>query len=177
MIISIIGSSSINRIAKILGKSEDEIKQMIGEVAKIVAESGSWILAVPEGAQKVFIQKYKEFGGKKAIALIPEGDKKWGFGWLEENICDEKMNCGTWIDLPYFIMSNCDLVIQMAFGAGTISELVFLNYPWEDRPKPKVLSIKDFLRNGKLPEEFGFGKKDIDYISIKELKKKLKELC
>jgi hypothetical protein len=175
MIVSVIGSQNVEKLAKILGKNKKEINEMISEVAKIIAESGNEIIAVPEGLQGFFMKKYKEFGGKKAIGVVPKEDKQWGHEWLEHHLCDETLNAKTWFEQPFFMMTDCDIVVMMGFGLCTIGELSFLKFPWSrKKPKPKVLVVKEFLR-GKLPEELSYDLKDyIEYVSLKELKKKLK---
>lgn len=173
MIISIIGNSNLNKMSKLLNKSKEEIEQMIAETARIVAESGNEILAVPDYAQAFFIKKYKEASGKKAIGSVPLDDKRWGCSWLEQDICDEVMNTGNWLENSYEIMINADLVLMIGYGPGTISELMFLKYPWKaEKPMPRVLIIEDFLR-AKIPEELAFNMKNIEYIKLSELKEAL----
>lgn len=170
MIVSIIGSSNLGRMARILNKSKDEIKDLISETAKVIADSGYDILIVPDSAQAFFAKKYREFGGKRVIGAIPKKDKVWGYSWLEEDLCDEVWDAGTWLEQPYFIVSNCDLVVMMGLAPGVVGELSFFKYDWKaEKPMPTVLVVEDFLRQ-RFPEELGFDLENIKYVKLNELK-------
>jgi hypothetical protein len=170
MIVAIIGSRWISKIAKVLGKDQERIKQMISQTARIVAESGMDIIAIPEGTQAFFMKEYKKFGGRKAIGVIPKQDKRWGYSWLESKICDKVVDSGTWTENPYYLVTHCDIVLMLSFGLGTTSELVYFKYPWKKK-KPKLFAVKEFLR-GRMPPELEL--KEMSYVSLKDLRRKLR---
>ena len=177
MIVSLIGNGSLSKLAKVLGKTEDEVKQELSKVAKKLAELNIEIYLVPEGVQSFIATEYKKFGGKKVIGSIPREDKIWGIDFLNLDIIDEEVDCTDWFKQPYSIVTNCDKILMLGMGQMTIGELGYIKYNYKFSHNSKNLFVyTPLLNQDKLLPEFTLDIEPlVHYVhSIEELGKILK---
>ena len=154
----------------IIGPSKIIGKEKIKEVAKIISKKNYEIVITPDkgSASEFFAQEYIKNSGKKIWEIVPENDKEFGYKeWINLEL-GEIINCGTWRNQPEKFNEETDILICIGYAVGVLMEIGYSKW---FKPKP-VYIIKEFI-SGRLPVEI---EKNLDlrYVSINELKEKLK---
>ncbi|NQU98219.1 hypothetical protein HQ533_02025 [Candidatus Woesearchaeota archaeon] len=170
MRIGIIGPTRIDKFCAATGFEESEYRHFLEKVAEILAEGGYEIIVTPSytSAPGLVTQVYKDLKGKKVIGVVPEDDTEFGWFDLDETIPDEVINCGTWRNQPETFCESSDILLVIGLSTGAMIELCYSKW----FKVKKLLILKDFLSNKLHPEI----EKDLDveYISIQELKEKIR---
>lgn len=175
MKLGIIGPTQWQRNCKIIGVSEKEFLGEIKKIAETVFSLGFEITINPHknGASFEFALEFKRLGGK-VFGIVPLQDKEFGIDYLDQSVCDEIIDCGTWRNQPESLNENCEAMLCLGFSSGTINEVAFSKWFPVGQKSKKVLVVKEFISK-ELPSE---SVKDInlEYILLGQLEKKLKEL-
>jgi len=154
MKIGIIGPTKIN----------EKEKEIIKQIAK-ASKNYKIILTPDKGVAEFFSQEYKKNNGEEIIGIIPKEDKEFGYNWLNLDIIDKEINCKTWRNQPETLDENSDILICFGLSPGSMIEICYTKWF-----KAKIYLIKELCEN--LPKKTR-EKLDIEYISYKELIKKL----
>lgn len=162
MKIGIIGPSKISYVEEI----NKDAKNIISELAKIVAESEDKIVVTPDkgSVSEFFAQEYLKFNGKKVFEILPLDDKEFGYKeWINISL-GEHISCGTWRNQPEKLNEETDILLCVGYAVGVLSEIAYSKW---FKPKP-VYIIKELV-SGKLPCEIEKSL-DLRYVSYKNLK-------
>jgi hypothetical protein len=156
MLVSVLGSTDFEKIAKLSGKKKEGVKRLYADVGEALARAGVELLIVPDAALLVVADSYKKAGGKKVIGVVPRQDRIWGIKHLEPNLrcLDEEISDADWLDVPYLTVSKPDKVVCVTVSSGVLCELAYVK--WLKKfglAKKKVIVFKNFLRSGRLPAE------------------------
>lgn len=171
MRIGVIAPSKISYIADATGKSEAEVKNMLSEVADILAENKAELIITPDKNSPLeFIGKqYLKLKGK-VNEVLPLDDKEFGYKeWVNVDL-GEAINCGTWRNQPEKTNEVTDMLICVGYGVGVLIEICYSKW---FKPKP-IFIIKELV-SSELPIEVNQSL-DLRYISIKELDNRIKGL-
>lgn len=151
---------------KIYSKNIIKRKLLLDKVAKIIAESGNSIVLTPDknSLLEYFGKRYLDFHGKEIWIVAPTKEKD----------CKEHLNtslgkvvsCTDWDRQADEFNRQGDILICLGFSWGALKEIACSQY----FNKKKIYILKEFISR-KLPQELNFL---VDYISIKQLKEKLK---
>ncbi|MFH1054063.1 MAG: hypothetical protein V1740_06615, partial [Candidatus Woesearchaeota archaeon] len=165
--IGILGPVNIDIFCKVLKLKRLDYLNQINELAGKIAKGKHSIVIVPHkgSIQSIFTQYYKRCKGRKVIGIIPKDDTEWGIDYLDQEICDEIVDAGTWRNSPEKLDEESDILVCLGFGPGTIVEIGHTKWFKVD----KIYIIKDFITQ-KLPDEIN-GQLPIEYISLEDLKK------
>jgi hypothetical protein len=152
----------------IIGPSEVLDRKRISELAGIVAESGSEIVATPDidSSSELFAKEYKKKGGKGVWEVVPLDDEEFGYDYLNTEL-GKKINCGTWRNQPEKLNEETQALICIGYSSGVLIEIGYTKW---FNPKP-VYIIKEMVSE-KFPKEIN-QRLDLRYISISDLKKEL----
>ena len=179
MKVSIIGAGDISKIHRYSKMSEENVKKLIDDVGKFLAEKGVEVVIVPARGIPYEIAKiYKKNNGKKVIGAVPKEDKRYGVMHIKEylDIMDEEINVGNWYDLNGEIAAMGDLCICIGMSGGAMCDLCMLKYHYKYlNGKTKLIIFKNTLSQ-ELPKEIVEDLKgNLKYIeSIQELEEELK---
>jgi predicted Rossmann-fold nucleotide-binding protein len=168
MRIGIIGPSNVKAFCKASGMDENDYINEVLITAKTIAETKNKIIVVPQkkSISEIFAKEYKKSGGAKVFGLIPMDDTEFGIELLDEETCDEIINCVTWRNQVACLSEKSDLLLCLGFGAGTLGEICITKYF-----RSKVIVIEEFITQ-RLPKE---AERDLDvkYIRLKDIGKEL----
>jgi len=204
--ISIIGPGDIKyHYQEILKIKEKSLRKQINNIAKVLVKSNNSIAIVPDkGICLEIVKDYKKQGGKKALAVIPKNDNKYGIKHLKENLkeglFDSEINSKTWQEQLFNLGLYGDICLYLGSSIGSNAELLASAYRYNKLNKFKkdkkrfdkeiragsripltFMIYTPFLRSKKLPKETEAYLKEfgirLDYIkSPKELEEKLQKL-
>ncbi len=179
MKISILGAGDISKIHRFSKMSEKDIKTLIHDLGKLLAEQKHEIIIVPARGIPYEVAKiYKEYNGPKVIGAIPKDDKEYGTMHIKEylHISDEEFNIGNWYDLNGKIAAQGDIAICLGLSGGAICDVAMLKYHYKYlKNKTKLIIFKNTLSSKLHPELEEDLKGHLTYIkSIKELTELLK---
>ncbi len=151
----------------IIGPSRVREKEIISQLAKIIAGLGYEIVLTPDrgSSSEFFAQEYLNNNGKKVFEVVPLDDKEFGHDLINLEL-GEHINCGTWRNQSEKLNEETDVLLCVGYATGVLAEMAYTKW---FKPKP-VYIIKELVSK-ELPNEV---KLDIRYVSIKELKKILK---
>ncbi|RLG17373.1 hypothetical protein DRN63_03000 [Nanoarchaeota archaeon] len=137
---------------ELLGLSKDKFEKEIDNIARILAEQNYEIVLVPDrGVSFEVAKKYKKYGGKKVVGLVPLSDKDFGVDHLKpymeakmggKRIFDEFIDTGNWYkqDLIHCILG--DVVLVLGYSLGSLGELVYGLYLYKvfvgNKPEVKI---------------------------------------
>lgn len=145
---------------RIFNGNLEKTKELICEVARMIAESGHEIVLTPDKDSLLvyFGEKFLEYGGKKVNLVIPLDDdyEKYldvSFGKI--------VSCSMWNNQPRKFNEISDMFICIGYAWGGMSEIACTQY----FNKIKTYVLKEFVSE-ELPEELNFL---IEYIKIEEL--------
>jgi hypothetical protein len=144
----------------------EERKKIIDKVAKIIAKSRDEIVLTPDKGSllEYFGEKYLEYNGKKIWLILPIEDKDHE-KYLNTKL-GEVISCIDWDRQADEFNRQSDLFICLGYSWGAMKEIACAQY----FNKKKIYILKEFISE-ELPKELSFL---VEYISIKELKGKLK---
>ena len=180
MRLSLIGPGDIKyHFQELLKIPKKKFKSELEKIAQALVDSGVEIELLPDKGISFEIAKiYKQKGGKKVIAAIPQSDKTFGIKHLEQfinsEIIDEKVNTGDWYkhDLIKGLLGNA--VLYLGNSPGTNGELNYAVYLYKILTGRKegveiagkfihseiragkdytIFVYSPFLKSGKLSEE------------------------
>ena len=178
MKVSLFGSGDISKIQRFSKLSEEEVKKLIEDVGKLLAEKKVELVIVPSRGISYDVAKvYKEHKGPKIIGAIPKDDKDYGIKHIEEyrHISDKEINIGDWYDLNGRLAAQGDLSICIGLSGGGICNIAMLKYHYKYLGSKTKLIIFENTISSKLHAELEEDLKgNLTYInSIKQLKKLL----
>jgi hypothetical protein len=155
MLVSVIGSTNLEKVAMLSGKSLQELLDIYASVGKRLAELGAELLVVPDEGIVEVAKAYRAAHGPKVIGLVPRLDKVWGIKHILPYIgyVDEEISDIVWVDIPYEIVARPDYVIMLSRSTGVFAELAFVKWLYEAgkwREKKKVICFQ------KLPKEIEY---------------------
>jgi len=179
--VGIIGPTNIPKLSKLMKKPISFFLEKARIIGKILAEKDCelWINS-DKGMLAAIGRAYKKFGGKKCVVLYPKKGEPWPkdhtFPYIK--FADEIKKEPNWFWSNYNVIAIPDICICVGLGAGVLSELAYIKWNWQlkcGRLK-KLITIKELLREGKLPPEIEFDIKEIlEYIEkVEDLKDHLK---
>jgi hypothetical protein len=144
-------------------------RQKVSEIAKIIADSGNEVVLTADkgSSSEHFAWEYKKAGGKKIYSVLPLDDKEFGYDWVNVDL-GEKINCGSWRNQPEKLNEEAEVLVSIGHSIGGIIEMCYTKWF-----KPKPIYIITDIDDEKMPSVMK-EKLDIHYISISELKVKLK---
>lgn len=150
MKIGIIGPTDLKTWKEIIDIDNDLLNHKLNDIISEMIALDHKIIIVPQkDTLPGLISKiYKDKGGKKIYGVIPMDDTEFGTKLLNEDLCDEIINCATWRNQPESLCENSDLIIAFGLSEGTTIEIC--QNKWFG--KNKILIIQDFISN-KLPKE------------------------
>jgi len=176
MRLGIIGPTQWQKNCKSVGISE---KKYLGEAKKIAAllkNLGFEIVVNPHfgSVSHFFAQEFKRLQGK-VIGIIPKQDSEFGIDYLDQSSCTSTIDCGTWRNMAACFNENCQAMLCLGYSVGVLNEIAFTKWFGLQEKKPKkILVIKEFV-SARLPKE-SVKDLNIEYVSLKQLGKKLKQL-
>jgi len=94
MKVVVLGTGDITKIPRFTRISERELRSIIDELGKMIADKGYELIIVPDRGIPTEVAKvYRENDGKKVIGMVPVNDKKYGIKHLEPfiGLIDEKI--------------------------------------------------------------------------------------
>ena len=167
MRIGIIGPSNIKYLEKINKKA----KNIVLEIAKIVAESNNEIVITPDkgSASEYLAFEYIKNNGKKIYEVVPLNEEEFGLSWLNLDL-GKHINCNTWRNQPEKLNEETDILLCIGYAVGVLNEIAYTKW---FNPKPVYL-IKELISCG-LPKEIEESL-NLRYISINNLEKELTKL-
>ena len=150
MRIAIIGPSHIPRFLSLMRFRKETYLARINETATQVAKAGHDIVIVPhkKSVSEAFAATYSLYDGKKVVGIMPLEDLKWGFDFLNQEICDRIINCKTWYNVSKTLVENSDALLCLGFTPGSIIEIC--ETKWYRRKK--AIIVEDFVSQ-RLPKE------------------------
>lgn len=164
MKIGIIGPSNVKAFCKAKGVDEAGYLKEVEMLAKTIALTKNEIIIVPQkkSISEIFAKEYTKSGGVKVFGLIPMDDTEFGIEKLDEENCDEIINCVTWRNQAACLAENSKILLCLGFGAGTLGEICITKHF-----KAKVIVIEEFITQ-RLPKE---AERDLDiaYIKLEEI--------
>lgn len=137
--LALIGAGNIKyHYMEMLNISETNFKKQIEQIAKVLAETNTEIVLLPDkGACIEVAKQYKKFNGKKVIGTIPLEDKDFGITHLEkyintkidgEKLIDQQINTGTWYKQDLTIGTFGDAILMLGNSLGALGELTYAYY-------------------------------------------------
>lgn len=174
MKISLLGAGDITKISRHTDTSEQDLKKLIENLGKILAEKRHEIVIIPNKGIPLEISKiYKSRGGKKVIGVVPTQDKDYSLSHIQKflPLIDEKLEVDSWYDADGKIAAFGDICISIGMSPGVMRALTALKFHYKYKNcKTKLIIFENTLSSPIQPEiqeEI-----PINYInSIKELEK------
>jgi len=153
----------------IIGPSKVVNKLKISKVARIIADSKNEVVLTADigSSSEFFAEEYLKNKGKKIYSVLPLDDKEFGYDWVNVDL-GEKINCGTWRNMPEKLNEETDILVCIGYGAGVLAEIAYSKWF-----KPKKIYIIDEIESEKLPAKIN-KELNISYVSMSELEKILK---
>ena len=144
----------------LLSLTKEKISQHCDEIALALAESGAEIVLLPDrGICFDIAKKFKEFGGKKVIGVVPKSDKKFGINHLKayidfelkgKKLFDEIIDSGDWYSANQTHCLFGENILVIGFSLGSLGELSFGYYMYKlfSGGKPEVnVDLSKFNKN------------------------------
>lgn len=168
MKIGIIGPTNVTRFCEQINIDPVTYMAKITDLANLIAEKGHEIIIVPhkDSVSEFFALEYKKADGNNAIGMIPMDDIEHGIDMLDQECCDEIINCVSWRNQPETLAIESDMLISLGFSAGTMTEIYATKYYPKDK-KIKVIIIEDFITLN-LPIE-SIIDLNLNYVKLKEV--------
>lgn len=162
-----IGIIGPNLIKKVSISQVEKRKELLVEIAEIIAQSGNEIVLTPDKGSllEFFGTQYLKFGGKKIWIVAPMKDDAKDYLNLE---IGEIIDCDKWYRQPSKFSEESDLYVCVGYSSGVLSEIGASRY---FNPK-KIIIVKEFVTSN-LPKEINQSI-NLSYIHLKELETKLK---
>lgn len=172
MKVVILGTGDLTKIPRFTNISEEELKQLIVALGKLIAKKGHEIVIIPDRGIPVEIAKvYKENGGKKVYGIVPTKDKKYGTRHIQPyiHLIDEKIKVDSWYDADGEIAASGDVAIVVGMSPGIMREITVLKYHYRYlKSKTKLVWFRNTI-SSPIPKEIE-EEIPIDYIdSIEDL--------
>jgi len=172
MRISILGTGDLNKISRHTNLSEEELQELIKQIATILAQKGYELVIIPNQGIPFEIAKiYKQQGGKKVLGVVPTKDKDYGLNHIKEflSLIDEKIPVDSWYDADGKIAAFGDICISIGLSPGVLRALTALKFHYKYKNcKTKLIIFQNTLSSPihkEIEEEI-----PINYINtIKEL--------
>jgi len=178
MKVAVLGSGDVTKVHRFGKITEEKAKQLIKDVAELIADKKMDMVIVPaRGIPYEIAKAYKEVGGKKVIGLVPKKDKRFGVKHIQEyiHIIDEEVDIGDWYNLNGEIAAYGDYAICIGMSSGAMCDIAMLKYHYKYLESKTKLIIFENTISQKLPKEIEEEMKDLNYIkTIEELDKLLK---
>lgn len=122
---------------KFLKLNKKKFLKELEKIAKILAKLDIELVLLPDKGICFEIAKlYKQYGGKKVIAVLPENDKKWGVKHLlpylnaeielngkKLKVFDEKINSGDWYKQHFMFCLFSEVIFLLGISTGSMYEL------------------------------------------------------
>ena len=177
-VLGIIGPGDSGKNAQILGHSLGSSAAQIREIARSAAEIGIKKIAIVPHKGSVSEEFAKEFrrSGGKIIGVVPLRDKEFGISYLNQKLCDEIVNCGTWRNSAIRMNEICDTFLCLGFACGALNEIAFSKWFNKGKRRKKKILVCALRISSKLPKEI---EKDVNlaYVGgVAQLRQRLKEL-
>ena len=136
---ALIGAGNIAyHYQELLQISEEEFNKHIEQIAKILAETKTEIVLLPDKGVCIEVAKlYKQFNGPKVIATIPKDDTDFGIKHLAKYIntkvngkrlIDQEINTRTWYKQDLTICTFGDIILMLGNSLGALGELTYAYY-------------------------------------------------
>lgn len=173
MRVSVLGTGDLTKVPRHTKISEEELKQLINDLGKLIAQKGHEIVVIPDrGIPVEVVKAYKENSGKKVYGIVPTKDKKYGTKHIEPylKLIDDKIEVDSWYDANGEIAASGDVCIVIGMSLGIIVEVALLKYHYRYlKSKTKLIIFKNTLSTP-IPQEIA-EEIPITYInSLEELK-------
>ncbi len=134
--ICLIGPGSISFYCReVLKKSEEEVLREIDGIAKILASKNVELMLLPDrGLPLELAIKFKKYGGKKVIGLVPLSDKEIGIEHIKKyldvevdskKLFDELIDTGDWYKHNIVMTVWSDVVLILGLTPSVEGELGF----------------------------------------------------
>jgi len=151
---------------KIFDGEISDRKNILDNVAKLLADSGNEIVLTPDKSSllEYFGEKYTEFGGKKVNLVIPVEEKDYK-EYLNDEI-GEVISCKDWDRQANEFNRQSDIFVCIGYSWGAMKEIACAQYS----NKKKVYILKECISE-ELPKELDFL---VEYILIKDLGARIK---
>ncbi len=171
MKIGIIGPGEVEKYCKRASIDVSEYMRIVKNLACSLADTDNEIVVTPDrgSTSELFAQEYLNNKGKKVYVIVPLDDTEFGYSWVNVDL-GENINCGTWRNQPEKLCEECDILICVGWGGGTLTEIYYTR--WFGKVK-RVYIVKELI-DGKLPKSLEATFKILEYIKAKDLEKKLK---
>lgn len=153
MKVSLIGAGDIEyHYSGLLGLTAEKLEKEKKDIAKVLAETHSEIVLLPDRGMPFEITKaYKQFGGKKAIGTVPLSDKDFGIAHLQKyiehkedgkKVFDEIIDTGNWYKQDLTCCLYADTILLLGISTGSLGELAYAYYLYKlfKGKKPEVKS-------------------------------------
>lgn len=176
MRLGIIGPTCWQKNCKILKLKEKKYLEETKKIAALVKKLGFDVAVNPHfgGISHAFAQEFKQLGGK-VVGIIPKQDNEFGIGYLDQGACTETIDCSSWRNYAEKFNEETQAMLCLGYSTGVLNEIAFSKWFNIEKGKAKkIFVVKEFV-SARLPKE---STKDlnIEYISLKQTEKKLKEL-
>ncbi|MFC1697434.1 hypothetical protein ACFL1H_03820 [Nanoarchaeota archaeon] len=148
MTIGIIGPTQIDKFCKIINMDKQEYINKIKRLAKALVNTEIILVTNKGSSCELFAQEYKKNKGKKLKVLVPQNDKEFGIDYLNTEIADEIVNCGTWRNQPEELCEQSTQFICLGLSQGTMIEVLFTKWF-----KVDAIYMFNELQSKELPEE------------------------
>ncbi|PIN70338.1 hypothetical protein COV93_01895 [Candidatus Woesearchaeota archaeon CG11_big_fil_rev_8_21_14_0_20_43_8] len=164
MRIGILGPTKIENFCRLKGIPMDYFIKSLEFLASHFAVSPHTFYIVPDvdSTAYLFAQNYRKNDGHNVVGLAPLDDKEFGHHWLDLSVATETHNTGTWRNTPEELVKQCDVLICIGLGLGSMIEIAYSRWYKVN----KVYLIKEFVP--KLPIELTH-KIHCQWVTINEL--------
>mgnify|MGYP001616960450 CR=1 FL=1 len=174
--VGIIGPTNIPKLSKLTKKPAGFYLQKAREIGEILAKIGCelWVNS-DKGKAANIARAYKKSGGRKLVILYPAKGEPWPNEHTKpyKKNADEFRKEPDWFWTNYNVISLPDVCICTGLSAGTLSELAYIkwNYKFKRGKLKKLITVRELLRDKKLPPEI-----EVDVKKILVYFKKVEEL-
>jgi hypothetical protein len=139
---ALIGAGNIEyHYQELLHISKEEFNEQIKQIAKVLAETKTEIVLLPDKGVCMEIAKlYKQSKGPKVIATIPKDDKDFGIKHLEpyinakiygRKVIDKEINTKTWYKQDLIVCTFGDFILMLGNSLGALGELTYAYYMYK----------------------------------------------
>lgn len=181
----LLGPGDISKIWRYTEISEEEVRNIIIDFGKFLAENKFEVVLVPSrGIHYEIAKVYKEAGGPKVIGVVPKGDKRFGIRHIEEHlpiadevitriesVSDKEIN---WYDLNGEIASMGDVAVCFGISSGALIDMAMLYYHYKYLGSTTPLLVLKPFVEGNIPKPIEDDLKYMEYAeNVEDLKTKL----
>ena len=172
MKVSVLGTGDLTKIPRFTKVSKEELKGIIKELGKLIAEKGHELIIIPDIGIPVEVAKaYKASDGKRVYGIVPTKDKRFGTKHIQPylHLLDEQIEVDSWYDADGEIAAAGDVCIVVGMSPGIMREVSVLKYHYRYlNSKTKLIWFKNTI-SSPVPKEIE-EEIPIKYInSVKEL--------